>query len=137
MWIALVERRLDGLESFMTLVVYIILIYGLTYHALVIMIFSYLNIGKKLMEPTFILHGFVFVPIIYAYQITVTWKLFAFPMITLFAPELSVASRALILITLILLIVNAAIYMILLINAKILYLFINRDKLKQMKNKSS
>lgn len=152
MWLAIIERRTDGLESFFTLVINIIIIYCIVYHMLVVIGYVYLVYPPKQMsqistkidlvcgqcnvfgidecthistglnnqskptekppiKPYFWIYGFVVLPILFGYQLYITYTVFAYPMITLFQPELSPTSIFLLLFVFFLIMVVFATYM--------------------------
>lgn len=114
MWLALVERRTDGLESFFILVINIIIIYCIVYHLLVVIGYIYLvyplKETKYRIKPYFWLYSLGFLPILFGYQLYITYILFALPMIMLYQPELGPGSAFLLLLSFFLIVVVFALY---------------------------
>jgi hypothetical protein len=131
MLLALVERRVDGLESFFTLVINIIIIYCIAYHLLIVIGYIFLmyptntkssklyNIEslpttkkeKSNIKPYFWFYALIFLPTLFGFQLYITYVLFAFPMICLWQPELTTTLKFLLLFNFFMIVIAFSLYM--------------------------
>lgn len=126
MWLALVERAIDGLESFFILVINIIIIYCIIYHLLVCIGYIYLlyptkGTTKSTIKPYFWIYSLGFLPLFFGYQLYITYELFAYPMINLYQPELNSANSFLLLFAFFLIVVAFAMYISAMSAARAIY----------------
>jgi hypothetical protein len=124
-WMSLLERKLDGLESFFTVTINLVIIYSITYNTIIMYSYVYLVSFKNLSKASW-LYIFLFLPFLFVFQLVVTYKYFAYPLINLLAPELQSNVKFLMIISGILIVIAFSTYISLLSISKTKHTYLLR-----------
>jgi hypothetical protein len=119
-WLALIERRVDGLESIPTTLANILVLYSTIYHLVSNFLHAYIA-GFDHMSPSFYLWYLMILPSLSAYQLYITYVIFALPAIQLLLPSYNSDIQALLLWLLFMVVFSFSLYITTLSVNKVLY----------------
>ena len=89
MWLTLVERRLDGVSTFPTAFVMLILVYNTSYHCLTLIFFNlYSKYYNNMKYSPFFYYSFLYVPMLLVLYILISYFYFVLPLARQYAMPL-------------------------------------------------